>query len=263
MPEIGPTLREARMRAHIDITEVEEATKIRAKYLRAIENEEWGLLPGSTFVKSFVREYADYLGLDARLLVEEYKLRYERPSEHELPIAPNLNRERRGGVVGGGGGAIAPRWLITGGLIVILLVTLGIVGSLGGSNNDTPSSSPPTTTTQKHGKAPDGAGTTPATSGQTQTPTQTSVRLIPTGTVYVCLVDQDGKVLLHGATFTAGQQVPVYRARSMRITLGNAQVKLRVNGRNVRLTPSANAISYSLSPSGARPLPAARAPTCT
>src|SRR6185369_9423405 len=98
MPEIGSTLREARMRARIDITEVEQATKIRAKYLRALENEEWSLLPGPTFIKSFLREYADYLGLDARTLVEEYKLRYERPSEHELPpLAPRLGREHRGG----------------------------------------------------------------------------------------------------------------------------------------------------------------------
>ena len=98
MPEIGPTLREARMRARIDITEVEQATKIRAKYLRALENEEWSLLPGSTFIKSFLREYADYLGLDSRTLVEEYKLRYERPSEHELtPLAPKLGRDKRRG----------------------------------------------------------------------------------------------------------------------------------------------------------------------
>ncbi len=68
MTEIGATLREARMRRHIDITEVESATKIRAKYLRAMEDEEWDLLPGPTFVKSFLRTYADYLGLDSRLL---------------------------------------------------------------------------------------------------------------------------------------------------------------------------------------------------
>ena len=46
MPEIGDQLRETRMRNRIDITEVEAATKIRAKYLRALENEEWDLLPG-------------------------------------------------------------------------------------------------------------------------------------------------------------------------------------------------------------------------
>ena len=70
MPEIGQTLRETRMRNRVDITEVEAGTKIRAKYLRALENEEWDLLPGPTFVKTFLRSYADYLGLDSRLLVE-------------------------------------------------------------------------------------------------------------------------------------------------------------------------------------------------
>src|ERR671938_281197 len=84
MPEIGETLREARMRRRIDMTEVEAATKIRAKYLRALENEEWDLLPGPTFVKTFLRTYAEYLGLDPRLLVEEYRQRYERPSTQEL-----------------------------------------------------------------------------------------------------------------------------------------------------------------------------------
>ena len=49
MPEIGETLREARMRRRIDMAEVESATKIRAKYLRALESEEWQLLPGPTF----------------------------------------------------------------------------------------------------------------------------------------------------------------------------------------------------------------------
>ncbi len=53
------------MRQKIDITEIESKTKIRAKYLRAMENEEFDLLPGSTFVKSFLRTYAEALGLDA------------------------------------------------------------------------------------------------------------------------------------------------------------------------------------------------------
>ena len=44
--DIGQTLRDARLRQKIDMTEVEAATKIRAKYLRALENEEWDLLPG-------------------------------------------------------------------------------------------------------------------------------------------------------------------------------------------------------------------------
>src|SRR5881227_4272520 len=95
MADIGSTLREARMRSRIDITEVEKATKIRTKYLRALEHEEWDLLPGPVYVKSFLRTYGDYLGLDSRMLVEEFKRRYERPHDHELPPpAASLSRER-------------------------------------------------------------------------------------------------------------------------------------------------------------------------
>src|SRR3954466_8971279 len=87
MPEIGQTLRETRMRNRVDITEVEAATKIRAKYLRALENEEFGLLPGPTFVKTFLRTYADYLGLDAQLLVEESRVQHEPRGEEVYPIS--------------------------------------------------------------------------------------------------------------------------------------------------------------------------------
>src|SRR3954464_1826091 len=91
MPEIGETLRETRMRRRIDMTEVEAATKIRAKYLRALENEEWDLLPGPTFVKTFLRTYAEYLDLDPRLLVEEYRQRFERPATQDLtPFGPGM-----------------------------------------------------------------------------------------------------------------------------------------------------------------------------
>src|ERR1700757_2545243 len=95
MPEIGATLREARMRARIDVSEIEAQTKIRAKYLRALENEEWGLLPGPTFVKSFLRTYAQALGLDGKALVEQYRAGFERPSEALLdPIVPHSQRGR-------------------------------------------------------------------------------------------------------------------------------------------------------------------------
>src|ERR1017187_4202926 len=95
MPEIGSTLRAARMSARIDVSEIEAETKIRAKYLRALENEEWDLLPGPTFVRSFLRTYAQALGLDGKALVEEYRLNYERPSEAALePIVSTPQRPR-------------------------------------------------------------------------------------------------------------------------------------------------------------------------
>src|SRR5437667_2081364 len=105
MPEIGESLREARMRARIDVSEIEAKTKIRAKYLRALENEEWGLLPGPTFVKSFLRTYAQALGLDGKALVEEYRAQYEGQSDTVLEPITATSRRPRGA---GGGGARAP-----------------------------------------------------------------------------------------------------------------------------------------------------------
>jgi len=254
MADIGSTLREARMRARIDITEVEDATKIRAKYLRALENEEWNLLPGSTFIKSFLREYADYLGLDARALVEEYKLRYERPSEHELaPISPNLGgRERRGGP------APPPRWAIAGGLVLVLLLSLYLIG-LGDDDPGAPADRARNTPTAPSTQTT----TTPTTTEAPAPPTRAGVRLTATGTVYVCLVDEAGRVLIAGETLAAGQSAPLQRARRMRLTLGNASVRMRVNGEEVAVAPSSRPISYEITPQGARLLASDAGPTCT
>jgi transcriptional regulator with XRE-family HTH domain len=124
MADIGATLREARMRAKIDINEVERRTKIRAKYLRAIENEEWDLLPGEVYVKSFLRTYGDFLGLDSRQLIDEYKRRYERPSDHDLrPISSrsrDRDRERRPR------GPLIPPWAVIG--FVLLAIVVGAFG---------------------------------------------------------------------------------------------------------------------------------------
>jgi cytoskeletal protein RodZ len=74
--EIGNSLREARTRKGLDFPELEQGTKIRAKYLRALEDEAFETLPSATYVKGFLRTYADYLGLDGQLYVDEYNLRY-------------------------------------------------------------------------------------------------------------------------------------------------------------------------------------------
>src|SRR3954453_17318428 len=123
MADIGATLREARMRQRIDISEVESETKIRAKYLRALENEEWDLLPGPTYVKSFLRTYAEALGLDGKLLIEEYKLRHERLSDVERPPTrpPGAREPRRRRRVGSGRGwaVLAVVALLLGGLYAL------------------------------------------------------------------------------------------------------------------------------------------------
>jgi hypothetical protein len=76
MFEIGNSLREARVRQGLDYPQVELATKIRAKYIRALEEEEFDVLPSGTYIKGFLRSYADFLGLDGQLYVDEYNSRY-------------------------------------------------------------------------------------------------------------------------------------------------------------------------------------------
>jgi cytoskeleton protein RodZ len=74
--EIGNSLREARYRQQLELSDVELATKIRARYLQALEEESFDALPAQTYVKGFLRTYADYLGLDGQLYVDEYNSRY-------------------------------------------------------------------------------------------------------------------------------------------------------------------------------------------
>jgi cytoskeleton protein RodZ len=76
MFEIGPSLREARLRKGIELNDAERATKIRGKYLRALETESFDILPGQAYIKSFLRSYADYLDLDGQLFVDEYTSRF-------------------------------------------------------------------------------------------------------------------------------------------------------------------------------------------
>jgi cytoskeleton protein RodZ len=74
--EIGNSLREARVRRGIEFAQAELATKIRGKYLRALEEEHFEVLPAETYVKGFLRTYAEYLGLDGNLYVDEYNSRF-------------------------------------------------------------------------------------------------------------------------------------------------------------------------------------------
>jgi len=264
MAEIGQTLREARIRARIDISEVETRTKIRAKYLRAIENEEFELLPGPVYAKSFLRSYADYLGLDSRLLLDEYRRRYERPSDHELrPIAPlGRERERDRRRPAAPRGPLVPPWAIIAIVLVAVVAVLAVIGSMGGTGR----SPAPTglrggggtrTHTRRRHRAVARSTRPPVTR-----PAHVTLVLVPTGAVYVCLVDGSGRMLIPGVIYNAGQTIPVERAQRMLLTLGNANVTMKVNGRPVAVTPSATSIGYRLTPSAVTPLAPSAQPRC-
>jgi hypothetical protein len=128
--EIGNSLREARLRQHLDFPELEQATKIRARYLRALEDEEFDTLPAETYVKGFLRAYAEYLGLDGQLYVDEYNSRYV-VGEDE-PVA----RPRRSTAARRPERHVDPRIVVLTLVGIVAVVVLFILAwKFGGSNN--------------------------------------------------------------------------------------------------------------------------------
>ena len=248
MQGIGERLREARMREEIDIDDVESATKIRAKYLRAMENEEFGLLPGPTFVKTFLRTYAQYLGLDAHLLVQEYRARHEPDTEAEAQPYTSPQRQRSGGGGRPGGSWIGP---IVGLALVALLAVLFVLGRTAEQSPDERTATPaPSTTTRE-----------PARRQRRRRPVARSVslRVAPAESTYLCVETGAGDVVYEG-TLAAPR---TFRGRRLRVNLGRRSATVRVNGRRVRIEPGAEPVGLDLRPRrAARRLTAAQRPNC-
>jgi cytoskeleton protein RodZ len=284
MPEIGQALREARMRARIDVSEIEAQTKIRAKYLRALENEEWDLLPGPTFVKSFLRTYGQALGLDGKMLVEEYRVNYERPNDSALePIVSTASRPqgagRRGGAGGsrrGGagrrgaaarsGGSTGPSrgYTIAIAAVSVLVIVLVVALLAGGSSNNNPTTPAGSTApggTGAHHRTQRATGHLPASlTSQSQV---MALSIQPTASVYVCLLGDNERKLIPGATLEPGSTQPTFHAKHFLLTLGNNAVKLYIDGSLRVVPPSSKPIGYSITKAGGRhSLPSSQQPTC-
>jgi cytoskeleton protein RodZ len=257
MAEIGSTLRETRIRKKIDITTVESATKIRAKYLRAIENEEWTVLPGPTYVKTFLRTYAQYLGLDAHLLVDEYSARFEEPEELELPAFAReqriRTRVRRVGppsrLTAVGAAAIA---------ILVFLLILGLTaGDNGGSGGSTDRSRNARKGANHHKPRSTTAPPAPAAPGG-----QVKVAVVATRPVWVCLVDARNNPRVNAQILPAGTHQGPFSSKEFKVTVGNGGGDLEINGK-LRNTPErSRPLSYAIKASGTQILSPAQRPTC-
>ena len=150
MFEIGGSLREARLKRNLTPADVQKAIRIRDRYLQALEEERWELLPGDAYVKGFLRTYADYLGLDGSLYVEEYNSRFAHPEEvHLVP-----ERFSQDGLFAGVG-FLRPLAAI--GVIVAIVAGLA-AWQLSSSSDGKHATPPPTTstppTTTSHHTAP-------------------------------------------------------------------------------------------------------------
>jgi hypothetical protein len=118
--EIGSSLREARQRRRIEIAQAEQATKIRGKYLRALEEERFDLLPSETYVKGFLRTYANYLGLDGQLYVDEFNSRFVPGGDFDQR-PKRSSRERRSRRTEG--------VIVVGALATIAIVTIVVISA--------------------------------------------------------------------------------------------------------------------------------------
>jgi cytoskeleton protein RodZ len=138
MFEIGSSLREARERRGLELDAVQRALRIRRRYLEALESDRFDQLPGEVYARGFLREYAEYLGLDGSIYVEEYNARFAPREEHTIAMQPAASRLGRRPV---------PRLLMPAALGALVLAGALAAWRLGGGNGN-PSSSPPASVPQ-------------------------------------------------------------------------------------------------------------------
>jgi len=214
--DIGSSLREARLRQGLDFPELEQRTKIRPKYLRALEDERFDILPSPTYVKGFLRTYADALGLDGQPFVDEYNTRFAIGDE-DAPI-----RTRR---------VPAPRPARGGGreshLAVLTLVGIAVVTALviaawrfGGPEGE----SVPGLATESTAPTLPAAGPARLVIAANRGATWMEVR-----------AGAQGSRLLYSGTLEQGQR-KTFQARRLRLALAEPEnVAVRLNGNRVQL----------------------------
>jgi Helix-turn-helix domain len=267
-PTIGEKLRDARTDRGVELAEVERATKIRLKFLEAMEGDRWRELPAPVYARGFLDIYARYLGLDQQALLDEYSKTVEGEGHEPIPesvIKPGTLRQNRpvrrsGSIRRTGSIQWGPVAKVLAGVLAVVVVGLIIVGSIGGSDNGGGGK-------PKGGKERGTKAAGPATATTTATSTvasgQASVELRPTADVWVCLVDERGTPLVDGETLTANERRGPFNADSFEVTFGNGSVDLTVNGEPESVPASASPLVYRITPSGLRTLDSSSAPTCS
>jgi cytoskeleton protein RodZ len=247
-PQVGQRLREARTQRGIQLNEVERATKIRLRFLRAIEDDCWDELPSAADARGFISAYASFLGLDEQALVDEYANSAEKRARRRERIP--------GGVVRRGDArrerSIRPLAIVLAGIVGIVVLGVIVVASLGGSGNGGGG--------DHHGPRTK-AGRTP-TSATRPTGSQVSLELHSTADVWVCLVDERDRPLVNGETLAANQVRGPFDAAGFDVTFGNGSVQMTVNGQPAKIPDVSEPLGYRVTPSGVRKLDPSSQPTC-
>jgi cytoskeleton protein RodZ len=237
--EIGTSLREARLRQGIDLPRVEADTKIRAKYLRALEEEKFDVLPSETYVKGFLRTYAEYLGLDGQLYVDEFNSRFAADEEPVLPAASS--RRARPRPVESNFVVVA----LAGIVAVTVLVVVAWRFSSGEARTDN-SILPNAATQPASGETKEGPATTQETAPTEPGTEQALARLVLTAARGDCWVQVragsvSGRLLFEG-TLEQGQAKRFTRKRLWLEVGAPSNLNVRLNGRRVQSFPQGPAI---------------------
>jgi transcriptional regulator with XRE-family HTH domain len=200
---IGEVLKEARRRAGLEMREVEERTKIRIKYLRALENEEWDALPSPAYAKGFLRTYGQLLGLDGEALADAFRRQVERGrSDPAYPLGDQvLVRGRRPGEARG-----VPRWAVLAiGLAVVVAAVFLVIGLLGEDESGDGGSAQ---------RAAGGGGEQTKPARQAEGPRGTvTLELAIREPVQICLLGGGGEALIDGQVLNAGDRESFERKR--------------------------------------------------
>ncbi len=231
---IGNVFRETRNRRKVDLSEVEAATRIRVRYLRAIENEEWDVLPGGVYTRGFIRTYAGYLGLDGERLADDYRKSVEGGRKPE-PVATSTTAQSpaRDWKMARGPLAVVVVLLIA--IVAIVAVPGGGGGGGGGGSTDKPSRSAAQAHKQSHAKQPNPG---------------VSVRLAASAEVWVCVLNAKGKPLVDGQILETGAEEGPFRSGSFTVSFGNGEVSMLVDGREAQIPTTSSPIGYSIDSSG-------------
>jgi cytoskeleton protein RodZ len=247
---IGDVLKRTRARRKIDIQTVEQQTKIRTKYLRALENEEWDVLPGPAYAKGFLRTYAQFLGLDGDALIDEYRRTVETASHADQAYGfpePVLERRRRpGGEPRSGWPAWA--WVIgalAAGAVALLLVLALTDGSSDKAKRGHHQKG-------KHQAHQSGHGGSNGGSGPNQPVT---LALVTRNDMEVCLVTGDGRALIDAQTLISGANEGPFQppADNYRLDLDSGgAVTLTLDGKH-HTVRSRTPASYDISSDGIQP----------
>lgn len=250
---IGATLREARNRRKVDLSEVEAATQIRVRYLRAIENEEWDVLPGDVYVRSFIRTYASHLGLDGERLAEEYR-RSVSSTGSERP-APGVEP----GTVGRSRTAVQSRARSRAVAVAVVAALVGVVAAIGLATDDDPTL---TVSSQRKGTVSTEENLSPPATPQPQR-SRLELELTATGEVWVCLLDADGQPLVNGQILAEGMEEGPFRSGSFTASFGNGEVSMLIDGREADIPETSSPVGYAIGDGGTlEPLTEGERPTC-